>query len=97
MDSLPFTITRDCLSFLIGGGCNSDTIRATLTFDDAEDVSLGTGNCSHLMERRTLNTSTYKGKNATVVLQDFDSSDPWGHISFDDLTDDPGYCEGEFM
>ena len=53
-----------------------------------------TGKCNNTMERRALNTSKYKGQGAVVILIDQSTKDPWGHLNFDDLTDDPKYCEG---
>ena len=46
-----------------------------------------TGECTETMTTKTWDVAAYKGKRAKVILVD-NSSDPWGHINFDDLRGD---------
>jgi len=46
-----------------------------------------TGECKETMTTKTWDVAAYKGERAKVRLVDY-SSDPWGHINFDDLRGD---------
>lgn len=81
-----FTITGPFISFLIGGGCDINTVRAELIIDN-KVVFKETGKCTETMTSKTWHVGTFVGQRARVRLIDF-SSGGWGHINFDDLRGD---------
>ena len=83
MMSPAFTISGNVMSFLVGGGCDINTVRVELIVHD-QVVRNETGKCFESMERREWNVSDLKGKMAQVRLID-NASGGWGHINFDDL------------
>ena len=86
MTSPTFTISGNVMSFLVGGGCDINTVRVELIVHD-QVVRNETGKCFESMERREWNVSDLKGKMAQVRLID-NASGGWGHINFDDLRGD---------
>lgn len=83
LTSQPFTITSNTISFLIGGGCDINTVRVELLID-GQPVMKATGKCTETMERVTWNVVPFKGGSAQIRLIDA-SSGGWGHINFDDV------------
>lgn len=83
LTSQPFTIRTSSISFLIGGGCDSNTERVEILVD-GRVVQKATGKCTETMERVRLNVAPHIGRSAQIRLVDI-SSGGWGHINFDDL------------
>jgi hypothetical protein len=83
LTSQPFPIQRPAITFLIGGGCDLNTVRAELIVD-GQAVLRATGKCSETMERVRWDVSRYQGKSAQIRLVDL-SGGAWGHLNFDDV------------
>ncbi len=83
MTSGQFTITTPYISFLIGGGCDINTVRVELLVDGYPVMS-STGRCNETMTRARWNVSSYMGRSSQIRLID-SSSGGWGHINFDDV------------
>lgn len=83
LTSQPFTITQPGINFLLGGGCDINTVRVELIVD-GQVVRKATGKCTETMERVRFDVSTFMGRSAQIRLVD-ESSGGWGHINFDDL------------
>ncbi|KAL9978351.1 hypothetical protein ACROYT_G015852 [Oculina patagonica] len=79
----------DCgqnISFLIGGGCDINSVRAELIIN-GQAVRNETGSCTETMTGKTWDVAAFVGERACFRLVDF-SSGLWGHINFDDLKGD---------
>ncbi|KAL9969838.1 hypothetical protein ACROYT_G022104 [Oculina patagonica] len=92
-DNAQGTLTSPCfrivgkkITFLIGGGCDKNLVRAELIVKD-QVIRSETGNCWETMYRKSWDVQEYIGQHARVRLVD-DSSGGWGHINFDDLKGD---------
>jgi hypothetical protein len=83
LTSRSFTIKKPVISFLIGGGCDINTVRAELIVDGVA-VRKSTGKCTETMAREEWNVSEFIGKKAVIRLVD-QASGGWGHINFDDV------------
>lgn len=83
LTSQPFTVTRPGLSFLVGGGCDINSVRVEVLVN-GRVVQKVTGKCTETMERVRINMAQYMGSQAHIRLIDFSSSG-WGHINFDDV------------
>lgn len=83
LTSQAFTVAKPTISFLIGGGCDINTVRVELVVD-GQVVQKATGKCNETMERVRWNVSPYMGRRAQIRLIDA-SSGAWGHINFDDV------------
>ncbi len=83
LTSPAFKIHGPTMSFLIGGGCDENAVRAELLVD-GQVARVATGACSETMERVEWNVSPFDGQSARVRLVD-DSAFGWGHINFDDI------------
>ena len=82
MESIPFTLFSDRISFLIGGGCQPG-VGLDLVYD-GKVVRTARGDCNESMMRKSWDVSEYKGK--IVQLRAVDSlTGGWGHINFDDI------------
>ncbi|KAL9961881.1 hypothetical protein ACROYT_G030913 [Oculina patagonica] len=81
-----FNITGDTITFLIGGGCDINTVRAELIIGD-QVVMKATGKCHQTMKREAWDVRAFVGQRAQFKLVD-SSSAGWGHIDFDDLKGD---------
>jgi len=92
LTSAPFTINTATISFLVGGGCDTNTERVELLVD-GQAVLRATGKCHESMERVRWNVSTYTGRTAQVRLVDA-SGVGWGHLNFDDLRFEAGVTGG---
>ncbi|XP_022785502.1 sushi, von Willebrand factor type A, EGF and pentraxin domain-containing protein 1-like isoform X2 [Stylophora pistillata] len=74
------------ISFLIGGGCDVNVVRAELIVDN-KVVRNETGNCLETMYRKSWDVEEFIGHYAKVRLVD-EKICCWGHINFDDLKGD---------
>jgi hypothetical protein len=83
LTSQPFPVQRPAITFLIGGGCDVNAVRAELVVD-GQVVHRATGKCSETMERVRWDVSRYQGKSAQIRLVD-QSGGAWGHLNFDDV------------
>jgi len=83
LTSESFVIEKRSITFLIGGGCDMNAVRAELLINGAA-VLKTTGKCTETMERQTWDVSPYIGQTARIRLIDA-SSGGWGHINFDDV------------
>jgi len=88
LTSPPFTIQRDYLSFLIGGGGHKDKTCMNLLVD-GEVVRTATGpniqsGGSEFLNWENWDVKRYKGKEAVLEIVD-DSSGGWGHINVDQI------------
>jgi ankyrin repeat protein len=81
--SQTFEITQPIMSFLIGGGCDINSVRAELLVD-GKVVRKTTGKCTETMKRTRWDVSEFIGRSARIQLVD-ESSGGWGHINFDDV------------
>ena len=82
--SPPFSIDQPWLSYRIGGGRDEARLALRLLVDGVGEVHRATGRRSHLMERRWLDVSKYRGQTMRLELLD-QASGGWGHLLFDDL------------
>lgn len=83
LTSIPFEITGDRISFLIGGGRHPDSVYVALVVN-GEEVYRETGNNHESMKRHIWDVAPYRGKEAVIVISD-QSSGGWGHINADDF------------
>jgi len=86
LTSTTFTITGKYVTFLIGGGCDVNLVRAELIIEGKVEKTV-TGKCTKTMERVTWDVIEFYGQKAQIRLVD-NSSGSWGHINFDDLKGD---------
>ncbi|PFX18704.1 Pikachurin [Stylophora pistillata] len=86
LTSLCFRIVGKNISFLIGGGCKVNEVRAELIVNN-QIVRKETGNCLENMTRKSWDVEEFIGQYAQVKLVD-ETSGSWGHINFDDLKGD---------
>ncbi len=89
MTSKPFTIERDYIRFLIGGGKTEATqIRLIV---DGKRVRSTSGNDNEKLLPATWNVHEFAGKQAHIEIVD-ESTNGWGHINVDNIvfSDDPG-------
>ncbi|KAL9969833.1 hypothetical protein ACROYT_G022099 [Oculina patagonica] len=87
-----FRIVGKKITFLIGGGCSVNEVRAELIVND-QVVRKETGDCTETMDRKSWDVQNLIGQHARVRLVD-ESSAEWGHINFDDLRGDIS-CEDD--
>ncbi len=80
LESLPFIVRGESISFLQGGGRNCSV---DLRVDD-EIVLTAIGNDTDTMRRVTWNVTSLKGKEAVLLVVD-NSTERWGHVNFDDV------------
>lgn len=83
LTSPAFKIHGPTMSFLIGGGCDENAVRAELVVD-GQVARTATGTCSETMKRVEWHVSPFDGRSAQVRLID-NSALGWGHINFDDM------------
>ncbi|BCM94318.1 levanase [Abditibacteriota bacterium] len=89
LSSLPFTIERKYLNFLIGGGKNAGQLALRLLVD-GKVVRSATGpndrpGGSEKLDWSSWDVSEYAGKKAAVTIVD-EATGGWGHISVDNIT-----------
>ncbi len=85
--SIPFTIKKNNITFLVGGGNGTRDVGVMLLVDDRETLFEkpdGKGYDRETMTRRTWDVSKWKGKKGQIVIMD-NSSGSWGHINADDF------------
>jgi hypothetical protein len=85
--SIPFTIERDRISFLMGGGKDIPEEGVALQVNGKIvhfEKGRGSQIDSEVMRRVTWDVSAWKGQRAVIVIEDR-SSDAWGHINVDDF------------
>lgn len=80
--SRPFTIERNFISFLIGGGGHAETAVRLLV--DGEVVQTASGPTSSVMRAAVFDVTGLQGKTARLELIDQVSSG-WGHVSVDQI------------
>jgi len=83
LTSIPFEITGDSISFLIGGGNRLDAVYVALVVGGRE-VLKATGHNHESMNRVTWDVSEFQGREASIVIVDH-SNRGWGHINADDF------------
>ena len=83
LTSPEFTIERDYINLLIGGGSNKQTVGAKVLVEGREVGSV-TGERSNFLDEASIPVKEYRGKKAAVVIYD---QDPgwWGYIAVDDI------------
>jgi len=81
--SIPFTITANKISFLIGGGRHPNKENVCLTVD-GRTVYSTTGMSNETMVRYVWDVSAYKGKQGKIIIND-QHPGGWGHINADDF------------
>lgn len=81
LTSTPFPIRKNTIRFLIGGGCDMDSVRAELLIN-GDMVRQSTGKCNETMAENSWDVSAFKGQHARIRLVD-NASGGWGHINFD--------------
>lgn len=86
LTSRSFRIIGNSITFLIGGGCDINKVRAELVVG-GRVVRKSTGKCTETMIRWGWYVGDLIGRSAKVRLIDR-SSAGWGHINFDDLGGD---------
>ncbi|MDA2805519.1 glycoside hydrolase family 32 protein [Nocardiopsis suaedae] len=82
-----FTIERDYINLLVGGGDNprSDTGDTSVNLVvDGEVVRTATGRDSEHLDWTAWNVSEYRGRTAHIRVRD-DASDGWGHVLLDHI------------
>ena len=87
LESVDFTIARNRICFLMGGGNNTAKTGVGLLvegtqvlFEPARGILIG----SEKMSRVTWDVSKWKGKKARIVIAD-ESTAGWGHVNADDF------------
>ena len=90
LTSKPFTIERNYIAFLIGGGAHKDTTCINLVLDDKVVLS-ATGKNSNRMEPDRFDVRKWAGKTAKLAIVDNEKG-PWGNIGVDEIvfTDEAG-------
>ncbi|AQT68938.1 Levanase precursor [Anaerohalosphaera lusitana] len=81
--SPPFTIKRDYINFLIGGGYHPDQTCIQLTIDD-KPVKTATGMNMELLTWHTWDVSKHIDKTARIEIIDKHTGG-WGHINIDHI------------
>ena len=81
LTSPEFTVNRDFLNFLVGGGAMAGRTCVNLVVD-GEVVRTATGRNNELLEPHTWDVRDLAGRTATIVCVD-EASGPWGHINAD--------------
>ena len=81
LTSNPFPIRKENIRFLIGGGCDMNSVRAELIVD-GQMVRQSTGRCNETMFEDSWDVSAFRGKHGQIRLVD-NASGGWGHINFD--------------
>ncbi|HTL69748.1 MAG TPA: hypothetical protein VL404_00510 [Candidatus Eisenbacteria bacterium] len=88
--SMPFTIRRDRIAFLLSGGSHSDKTGVMLEIEGMPAVFAIAGYRSPTdcrMFRIVWNVSRWKGKTARLIIRDHATSQdgPWGYVNADDF------------
>ncbi len=89
IESPPFKLVGDRISFLVGGGRSGSTYVA-LCDADGKELLKASGSDGPIMQRVTWKVAEHAGKQLKVRMVDR-SQGGWGHVSFDDFS-----CQGEY-
>jgi fructan beta-fructosidase len=83
LTSPEFTIERDFINLLVGGGSNKQTVGVKVMVEGKE-VGRVSGERSNFMDAASIPVKEYRGKKANVVIFD---QDPgwWGYTAADDI------------
>ena len=87
LQSLPLSITKRYLKFMVGGGSDVENTAVKLLVD-GKIVETAVGNQSEVLQEKTWDLKKYKGKKAVIQIVD-NATGGWGHIMADQfvLTD----------
>jgi fructan beta-fructosidase len=83
LTSAPFTITKNCINFLLGGG-NHPAETCINLLVDGKIVLSTTGSNNETLKWNGWNVAKWKGKNAQIQIID-NHTGAWGHIMVDHL------------
>ena len=83
LSSPVFTVSRDYITFLIGGGSHEKGTFMELLVDD-KPVSTATGRDDEQLDWTTWDVRPFKGKSATIRIVDNETGG-WGHINVDQI------------
>ncbi|MEY4299063.1 MAG: hypothetical protein RIR25_299, partial [Verrucomicrobiota bacterium] len=83
LTSKPFTIERNFITFLIGGGGNPETAVRLLV--DGQVVQTASGPNSSAMREAKWDVTSLAGKTAQLEVLDQSDSAVWGHIGVDNI------------
>lgn len=83
LTSRAFTVTRNYIGFLIGGGAHSGETCINLIVD-GRVVRTATGRNNELLEPRSWDVREFLGREARIEIVDT-RSDGWGHINIDHI------------
>ena len=83
LTSDPFIVLGDTIYFMIGGGCNYQTVYMELLVDGISALR-ATGKCHEQMEEAQFNVKDFISRSAQIRIVDADSS-KWGHINVDHI------------
>ncbi|NBT90969.1 MAG: hypothetical protein EBT50_09140, partial [Verrucomicrobia bacterium] len=83
LTSKPFTLDRNFITFLIGGGPHAETAVRLLV--DGKVVQSASGPTSSVMREATFDVKAWAGKTAKLEILDQSDSGVWGHISVDQI------------
>nr|WEI57565.1 putative GH32 family protein [Micropterna sequax] len=83
LTSAPFTIERDCINFLIGGGMH-DSLYIELIVDGKNVCTSRSLAESETLEWESWNVKAYKDKKAVIRIVD-NQQGGWGHILVDEI------------
>ena len=83
LTSKPFTIERNFITFLIGGGSYPET--AVRLVVDGQVVQSASGPNSSVMREATFDVTSLAGKTATLEIIDQFDGGVWGHVGVDHI------------
>ena len=83
LTSKPFTIERNFITFLIGGGPHAETAVRLLV--DGQVVQSVSGPTSSAMREATFDVKALSGKTARIEILDQFDGGVWGHVSVDQI------------
>ena len=95
LKSPAFTIARNYINFLIGGGSDYQKEYVAL-WVDGKEVKRTTAYSRRIMENESWDVTQYKGKSAQIILVD-NSTEGWGFINADCFFQSDKKLEKEFI